>query len=132
MGSASASMALSPRRSGSIWRKGTKGSGSCGRRRPLSEGDDMRCRFPLTVIASVLALATLSGAGDTLRFYADDPIAREPESQDASGAAPVDIGLMYELSYNLFVTANYTPSNTRAGNVNTIDEVPDSSWFVNR
>ena len=25
-----------------------------------------------------------------------------------------------------------TPSNTRAQNVNTIDEVPDSSWFTNR
>ena len=24
------------------------------------------------------------------------------------------------------------PSNTRAGNINTIDEVPDSSWFTNR
>jgi hypothetical protein len=39
---------------------------------------------------------------------------------------------MYELATNLFVTANYTPSNTRARNVNTIDEVPDSSWFTNR
>src|SRR5262249_27689443 len=47
-------------------------------------------------------------------------------------AQPWDIGLMYELATNLFVTANYTPSNTRARNVNTIDEVPDSSWFTNR
>ena len=39
------------------------------------------------------------------RFYSDDPIAREPESRDASGAQPWDIGLMYELSYNLFVTS---------------------------
>ena len=39
---------------------------------------------------------------------------------------------MYELATNLFVTANYKPSNTRAGNINTIDEVPDSSWFTNR
>ena len=39
---------------------------------------------------------------------------------------------MYELAYNLFVTADYKPSNTRARNINTIDEVPDSSWFTNR
>ena len=66
------------------------------------------------------------------RFYSDDPIAREPDSRDASGVQPWDIGLMYELSYNLFVTSGYKPTNTRARNINTIDEVPDSSWFTNR
>ena len=39
---------------------------------------------------------------------------------------------MYELTYNLFVTPRYQPTNTRAQNINTIDEVPDSSWFTNR
>ena len=39
------------------------------------------------------------------RFYADDPIEREPESQDASRAVPYDITSMYEMVYNLFVTA---------------------------
>ena len=65
-------------------------------------------------------------------FYPDDPIAREPESQDASKAAPYDLGQIYELSYNLFVTSGYKPSGLRAKNINTIDEVPDSSWFTNR
>jgi hypothetical protein len=66
------------------------------------------------------------------RFYGDDPIAREPESADASGAAAFDLGLMYDLSYNLFVTPGRKPSNVHARNVNTIDEVPDSAWFTNR
>jgi len=66
------------------------------------------------------------------RFYPDDPISREPESQDASKAAPYDFGEIYELSYNLFVTSDYKPSGLRAKNINTIDEVPDSSWFTNR
>jgi hypothetical protein len=39
---------------------------------------------------------------------------------------------MYELMYNLFVTSGYKPSGLRAKNINTIDEVPDSSWFTNR
>ncbi len=39
---------------------------------------------------------------------------------------------MFELSYNLFVTAKFKPTNTRAKNINTIDEVPDSSWLTNR
>src|SRR5581483_11390614 len=66
------------------------------------------------------------------RFYPDDPIAREPESQDASHAARSQIGDLYEMAYNLFVNPGYRPSGLRAQNLNTIDEVPDSSWFTNR
>jgi hypothetical protein len=66
------------------------------------------------------------------RIYPDDPISREPESQDASKAAPFEQSEMYELLYNLFVTSGYKPSGLRAKNVNTIGEVPDSSWFTNR
>ena len=65
-------------------------------------------------------------------FYPDDPIIREPETQDASKAAPRDIGSMYEMTYNLFITPGYKPTGTRAQNINTIDEVPDSNWFTNR
>jgi hypothetical protein len=66
------------------------------------------------------------------RFYKDDPIAREPESQDASKATPYTILDFYEMTHNLFVTAGYKPTGRRAQNLNTIDEVPDSSWFTNR
>ena len=47
-------------------------------------------------------------------------------------AARYEIESLYDMMYNLFVTAGYTPSGTRARNLNTIDEVPDSSWFTNR
>ena len=59
-------------------------------------------------------------------------MSREPETGDASKAEPWDIDLYYDLAYNLFVTPRRTPENVRAQNVNTIDEVPDSSWFTNR
>src|SRR5262245_61853104 len=71
-------------------------------------------------------------ATTTPRFYSDDPIDREPESQDASRAVPYDITSMYEMVYNPFVTADYKPTGRRAMNLNTVDEVPDSSWFTNR
>ena len=74
-----------------------------------------RSSLSLTAIALLAALATVTADGP--RFYRDDPITREPESQDASAVQPTDIGLFYELSYNLFVTANHEPSRTRAGNV---------------
>jgi hypothetical protein len=78
------------------------------------------------------AVAALLPSASEPRFYPDDPISREPESRSAKGAKPLDISLFYEYTYNLFVTAKRLPSNTRAGNINTIDEVPDSSWFTNR
>jgi hypothetical protein len=82
-------------------------------------------------LLGVAAAALVSAIAAGPRFYTDDPITREPDSQDASGAQRERIGLMYELASNLFVTANYKPSGTRARNVNTIDEVADSSWFTN-
>ena len=88
-------------------------------------------RSALLVIAAVVVLA---GGVSTQRqrFYPDDPITREPESQDPSGAAPYDIKSIYEMTYNLFVTSGHKPTGLRAKSINTIDEVPDSNWFTNR
>jgi hypothetical protein len=83
---------------------------------------------PLALILACLALT----AAPAQKFYPDDPLAREPESRDASGAAPGDVGLLYDIAFNLFATSRREPSNVRAKNVNTIDEVPDSGWFTNR
>jgi hypothetical protein len=66
------------------------------------------------------------------KFYDDDPLMREPETADASGAQPYDIDLTASLLINLFGMPGRTDQPVRAGNVNTIDEVPDSSWFTNR
>jgi hypothetical protein len=88
-------------------------------------------RYLVSVVAIVAALGVV-GSTQGPRFRADDPLRREPETQDASAAAESEIGLFYELAYNLAVAARHKSSNTLAGNVNTIDEVPDSSWFTNR
>src|SRR3977135_1306742 len=86
----------------------------------------------LSLLAVALGLFTTAVATKGLHFYPDDPIAREPESQDASKAQPYFMGSLYEMTNNLFVTAGYKSSGTRAQNINTIDEVPDSNWFTNR
>lgn len=85
-----------------------------------------------TAVAAAIGVAGGTVSTQTPRFYRDDPIAREPESQSAGGAKVYEIQSLFEMTHNLFVTARYQPSNTRAQNVNTIDEVPDSSWFTNR
>jgi len=81
--------------------------------------------------ATILALA-VTAATTSPRFYPDDPVPREPESQDAARAARADMGDLYEMVINLLDHPGYKPSGVRAKNVNTIDEVPDSSWFTNR
>ncbi len=67
----------------------------------------------------------------TPRFYDDDPVARVADTQDASKVQPREISLTYDALINLFGRPGLQVVG-RAENVNTIDEVPDSSWFTNR
>lgn len=85
--------------------------------------------FAATILFVALASST-DGQGP--RFYVDDPLQREPESQDASNAQPWEIPLTPDLISNLFGTPGDPEVGKRAMNVNTADEVPDSSWFTNR
>jgi len=86
----------------------------------------------LAGIILVLVVHQTSSSGAGRKFYNDDPLAREPESQDASKVAEWDIDLVYDLAENLFARPGDRGPAQRASNVNTIDEVPDSSWFTNR
>jgi hypothetical protein len=79
------------------------------------------------------AVAPPSGLGaQRPRFYADDPLQREPETQDASKVQAREIPLTPDLLQNLFGKPGDPALNVRAQNINTADEVPDSSWFTNR
>jgi hypothetical protein len=82
--------------------------------------------------ALVALLAGASPQGADPRFFHDDPLTREPDSQDASKVQPWDIDLAVDLATNLFSRPGDKGVDVRAQNVNTIDEVPDSSWFTNR
>ena len=82
------------------------------------------------IMAAVLATQAAGSARDQ-KFFDDDPLAREPETRDASKVQPWKNILSYDLILNLFATpGDHRP--IRARNVNTIDEVPDSGWFTNR
>ena len=79
---------------------------------------------------AVAALASaLAAAGQ--KFYRDDPLWRDPETQDASAARPIDVSEQYDFLENTFLGAG-DENPKRAVNINTVDEVPDSSWFTNR
>ena len=87
------------------------------------------------VALNAIIIATLplsaSGASPRPRFYKDDPIQTEPETQDASKVNPWKIDLFYDVMLNQFTRPGLAPG-TASRNINTIDEVPDSSWFTNR
>lgn len=81
------------------------------------------------LIAAGSVLAAQAPAGP--RFYPDDPIARVPDTQDASNVEERELSLYYDALINLFGRPGKREVG-RAASVNTIDEVPDSSWFSNR
>ena len=81
-------------------------------------------------MAVLLAIQPLSSQLPT--FYPDDPIATDDDmSLDASKVAAIEDSNGYDFVANTFATPGIR-HNIRAGNINTIDEVPDSSWFANR
>jgi hypothetical protein len=94
-------------------------------------GSNLR-RFVVSVTCAVAVwLAMPASRAAAPRFYSDDPLTTDPESQDASKVQPLKVSDQYDLVENSFLGAG-EELDVRAGNVNTIDEVPDSSWFTNR
>jgi hypothetical protein len=87
-------------------------------------------RLPLGLLALLLSMVPVSSQGPT--FYPDDPVAIDDDmSLDASKIVPIKDSNVYDFVANTFASPGIR-HDVRAGNVNTIGEVPDSSWFVNR
>lgn len=85
------------------------------------------------VLASALALAAAAGTSSRApQYYPDDPIWVDDDCAfDASKVRPVEDRNAYDFLVNTFAEPGER-RNVRAMNVNTVDEVPDSSWFTNR
>lgn len=88
-------------------------------------------RIAFALCSCVLAAMTVA-SGAPIRFLSDDPLAHEPDTQDAAKVAEWEIDLTIDLAINLFGHPGDSATDVRAKNVNSIDEVPDSSWFTNR
>src|SRR5262245_11404234 len=95
--------------------------------------------------ASLLAAVTLTSAlvprldaqrvegapsGEARRFYSDDPIWIDDDMRDIPAVAEFDLSKSYEFVNETFGNSGGTSGG--ALNVNTLGEVPDSSWFTNR
>ncbi|MCC7415606.1 MAG: hypothetical protein IT176_00585 [Acidobacteria bacterium] len=89
-------------------------------------------RWPAIAAAlAVVSTLTIDRAAAQPKFLPDDPAWVEPDTEDASAMAPLEMSLFVDLAYSI-VAGRRMPDRARALNVNTIDEVPDSSWFTNR
>lgn len=84
------------------------------------------------VVAAAVTTTSLVAASYAPKFFNDDPIRVEPETQDASGIAVDEVSLFVDLAANLARGRRVVVAPVRARNLNTIDEVPDSSWYTNR
>jgi hypothetical protein len=88
-------------------------------------------RSSLALLLAVAAWSLAVGAQGQ-RFFPDDPLWREPMTQDVKNAARYEPDLAYQTIENLFWRPGDKVTGQRAKNINTVDEVPDGPFFVNR
>jgi hypothetical protein len=94
--------------------------------------------FVLTIaVATALGAATLDAqqspsakTQESRRFYADDPMWTDNDMRDIAPVAKDDLSKSYDFVHHTF--AKRAKLRAPAVNVNTLGEVPDSSWFTNR
>jgi hypothetical protein len=85
----------------------------------------------MTAIAVAL-LASSAGRGAAPAFYPDDPLwVDDDRALDATGIEPIEGSNAFDFAEHTFLKPG-DRRDVRAVNVNTVDEVPDSSWFTNR
>ncbi|MDA2937757.1 hypothetical protein MYX75_05775 [Acidobacteria bacterium AH-259-A15] len=85
------------------------------------------------LILGLALLTSLSYSQTTRKFRSDDPLMADPDRLPLPKPEPVDLSQIYDFLENTFA---HRPKKgeeiTPAENVNTLGEVPDSSWFTNR
>ena len=89
-------------------------------------------RALVIVVATLAALVVANAAaGQAPKFLPDDPIGRDADDLPMPKPAEVELSALYDLFANSFA---FKPQDEipAALNVNTLGEVPNSSWFTNR
>jgi hypothetical protein len=83
------------------------------------------------LLAVLVAAGTAAGAADGPRFLPDDPLRVDPDDLPVAKPAEVTLSTSYDVIEHTFLHRPDGPPPP-AANVNTLGEVPDSSWFTNR
>ena len=99
---------------------------------PVKGRPTSRLRASLLVIALMAAWSVVASRAAVPRFFPDDPIQIDDDrALDASKTKRIEGSNAFDFAENTFFPKGET-RDIRAVNVNSIDEVPDSSWFTNR
>ena len=79
----------------------------------------------VVLVASLALLLSASGRAGVAKFYSDDPIWRDPETQDATSVNPIPISDGYDLVENSIVRAwnNQLEDRKEADLLNQTNEV---------
>jgi hypothetical protein len=86
----------------------------------------------LALAAGLVVCADRAPRSAEPAYYPDDPIRVDDDmARDASKVVEIDDANGYDFIVNTFGHPGHRDPR-RAMNVNTVDEVPDSSWFMNR
>ncbi len=83
--------------------------------------------------AALLLLLSFGSSLQAQKFYPDDPLTEDNDRLDTP-AKPAEIELSdyFDRFGHMFHDFGASPMGSEAQNVNTLDEVPNSSWFTNR
>src|SRR6185295_11579252 len=90
--------------------------------------------FVLSLVSTVALLsATIdaqqpAAATSSRRFYPDDPLWVDDDKRNIAPVAEDELSKSYDFLHNTFKRVKVAEA---AVNVNTLGEVPDSSWFTN-
>jgi hypothetical protein len=88
-------------------------------------------RYLRKILPHLLAFALASiGTCAAQQFLPDDPLTRTPEVAPVGKTNAQDINALYDFAHNSFRYKNR--NETESLGINTLGEVPDSSWFTNR
>jgi len=92
----------------------------------------MAVKFPILPFLALTILAPLFAE----KFYPDDPVWEIPKPISVGRLKPRKLNDYYDFFRNTFARPGERQpckgNPIRAGAVNTLDEVPDSSWYTNR
>ena len=87
----------------------------------------------MAIRAALLGLALVLAAPEARaqKFFPDDPLRRDPDDAVVAPPGEVELSTAYDVIEHTF---HHRPHGepAPARNVNTLGEVPDSSWFENR
>ncbi len=86
----------------------------------------------MRLLVAPLALALLAATAREPKFYPDDPILVDRDDLPIEKPAAIELSPTYDILEKTFAPIAIEGEIPRAMNVNTLGEVPDSSWFQNR